>query len=181
MNIKDLMVFFVYNWYDEVMTYLKDNYTGKIGNPLTSFEVIKNNDVFSFVFEAHDSSLESFSNKDNDDLWRLNVVEVFLDMGDDFYYEFEVAPNGKTFIAKISNGNVSFFDCDFFSSNVETSGSTYKVKLVIDLSIFKNKKEIRYNVFRVETKNVGDKQNLQALSPTFCDTFHIKDKFISLR
>ena len=160
--------------------YLKDNYTGKVGNPLTSLEIKRNEDTFSFIFEAKESSLESFSNKNNDDLWRLNVTEVFLDMGDDFYYEFEVAPNGKTFVAKINNGNVSFFDCDFFSSHVETSGNTYKVTMRFDLSKFKNTKEIRYNAFRVETKNVGDKQTLMALNPTFCDTFHVRDKFIIL-
>ena len=163
------------------MIYLKDNRTGKTGNPLTGFDVKRDKNILTFVFEAQESSLESFSDKNNDDLWRLNVVEVFLDMGDDFYYEFEVAPNGKTFIAKIKNRNVIFFDCDFFSSNVETIGNTYKITMKIDISLFKNTKEVHYNAFRVETKNVGDKQNLQALNPTFCDTFHVRDKFISLR
>ena len=163
------------------MMYLKDNLTGKVGSPLTAFEVTRDKDIYSFVFEATESSLESYSVKNNDDSWRLNVVEVFLDMGDDFYYEFEVAPNGKTFIAKINNGNITFFDCDFFSSGVEIDGNTYKVTMKIDLSKFNNAKEVHYNAFRVETKNVGDKQNLQALNPTFCDTFHIRDKFINLR
>ena len=50
-----------------------------------------------FEFSAYDSSLNSFSNIDNDELYNGDVVEVFLDLGDEVYYEFEVAPNGASF------------------------------------------------------------------------------------
>ena len=163
------------------MCYLKDNYTGEKGKPLTKFDLKRNENDLVFYFDASESSLKSYSDKDNDDLWRKNVVEVFLDLGDDFYYEFEVAPNGKTFVAQILNGKITFIRNDFFSSNVEIEGNTYKVTMVINLNKLNTSKGIRYNAFRVETKNVGGPQNLQALNPTLCGTFHVREKFIPLQ
>ena len=163
------------------MCYLRDNFTGEKGNPETTFDALRNGNELIFSFEAKDSSLTSYSDKDNDDLWRENVVEVFLDLGDDFYYEFEVAPNGKTFVATILNGEITFIKNDFFSSNVEIEGNTYKVTMKIDLSKFKNVQEVKYNAFRAEKKNVGKGQILEALNPTFCNTFHVREKFVILQ
>ena len=159
--------------------YLLDNYTGKIAKPSTVFSLKQEGRVLIFEFVTNESSLTSFSKINNDTLYEDNVVEVFLDLGDDFYYEFEVAPNGATFVAKIKNWNIEFFDCEFFSATSEIINNGYHVIMKIDLEKINDPKIIKYNAFRIE---VDEKKNacLQALSPTFCDTFHKKEKFISL-
>ena len=165
--------------YHYPMNYLKNNLTGEKGTPLTEFVVSRKNDILECLFIATDSSLESYSDIDNDDLWKGNVVELFLDLGDEFYYEFEVAPNNKTFVATIINRKITFIKNDFFSSEVEIENNTYKVKMRIDLSKLDYKKAIKYNAFRVEKKSDG-REILLSLNPTLCETFHIREKFIPL-
>ena len=160
------------------MQYLFDNRTGKKAIPETLISYKKEDNKLLFEFIAKDSSLSSYSNKDNDEIYRGDVVEIFLDFGDEYYYEFEVAPNGTTFIAKIINGIPLFIKNDFFKSKVIIDGQTYKVNMVIDLDKFKQIKHIKFNAFRIETKGIKQDYILQALSPTLKDTFHVRDKFI---
>lgn len=160
------------------MQYLFDNRTGKKAIPETLISYKKENNKLVFEFIAKDSSLSGYSNKDNDDIYRGDVVEIFLDFGDEYYYEFEVAPNGATFIAKIINETPLFIKNDFFKSKVIIDGQTYKVNMVIDLDKFKQIKHIKFNAFRIETKGIKQDYILQALSPTLKDTFHVRDKFI---
>ena len=148
-----------------------------MGVPETVVNWKKEGNTLAFNFEARDSSLKSFSNKNNDTLWYENVVEVFLDLGDDFYYEFEIAPNGTSFIAKIKNRVITFFEQNYFSHKVEIDGSTYKVEMRMDLSkLSYQPKYIKFNAFRHE--RVGDKDVELALSPTLCETFHVRECFI---
>ena len=159
------------------MNRLSNNIDGKIGVPETLVTWKRDGNILIFNFEAKDSSLKSFSNKNNDTLWYENVVEIFLDLGDDFYYEFEIAPNGTSFIAKIKNRAITFFEQNFFSHKVEIEGSTYKVEMRMDLGKLSYKpKHIRFNAFRHE--RVKEKDVELALNPTLCDTFHVKEKFI---
>ena len=101
------------------MPQLFDNRTGKLANPRTDFEYFKQDNLLMFNFVAYESSLSSYSNKDNDTLYKGDVVEVFLDIGIDGYYELEVAPNGATFIAKIVNEQIKFIKNYFFRRIVE--------------------------------------------------------------
>ena len=160
------------------MKLLLDNLTGKEVFPKTEFEVIKRKNILSFHFIAHDSSLISYSNKDNDELWRGNVVEVFLSLGDDFYYEFEVAPSGAAFVATILNRQITFINNDFFSSICKRSNNQYEVIMNVDLSKLKHNNNIEYNAFRIEM--VNERQILEALNPTLCNTFHVREKFMRL-
>lgn len=162
------------------MLYLRDNLTNGTAKVTTSFELVRELDYLIFNFVAEESKLYSYSNRNNDDLWKGSVCEVFLDLGDDFYYEFEVAPNGATFIAKIKDQKVSFCDSDFFLSTAKIEGSTYFVSMTINLSKLKHPKRIRYNAFRVETPSKNKEQILSALNPTLCSTFHVREKFIPL-
>ena len=162
------------------MTYLYNNFNSKVNNPKTLFEVKKENNHLIFNFQAFDSCLYSFSKENNTELWKACVCEVFLDLGDDFYYEFEVAPNGANFVAKIRNKVIEFFDCDFYFSKVEIKGNTYYVTMDIDLEKLGIPNKIRYNAYRVETKPNEKEQNLSALNPTLCETFHVREKFINL-
>lgn len=162
------------------MPYLRNNFDNSIAVPRTLFKIERDKHFIIFSFRATKSCLYSFSKENNDDLWKGCVCEVFLDLGDDFYYEFEVAPNGAIFIAKIKDGKITFFDCDFFSSNAKIKGSTYFINMKIDLSKLITSSTIKYNAFRVETKENEKEQKLSALNPTLCETFHVRDKFIKL-
>ena len=163
------------------MSELLDNRTGQLIKPKTTFSYSRKGDTLVFEFYAYDSSLSSYSNKNNDTLYKGDVCEVFLDIGEDGYYEFEVAPNGATFIAKILNLEPVFIDNSFFSSETKIIGNDYKVKMEIDLSKLKSVKHIKFNTFRIETKGIRQDYILEALSPTLCNTFHIRDKFVELR
>ena len=159
---------------------LFNNRTGKLEEPITNFSHEKKDNTLIFKFEAFDSSLNSFSNKNNDAIYNGDVVEVFLDLGHDFYYEFEVAPNGTTFIAKILNRNIEFIENTFFESKVKVEGNNYFVEMKIDLSKLGGTNNIKFNAFRIETKGFETNYILQALSPTLSDTFHVREKFIKL-
>lgn len=159
---------------------LLDNLTGKIGTPQTDFSYERKGNLLSFCFEAYESSLNSFSNIDNDQLYKGDVVEIFLDLGDDFYYEFEVAPNGATFVAKILNREITFTENNFFKSKTYIKGDMYQVYMMVDISKLKHNGKIRFNAFRIETKGIKSEYILQALSPTLCETFHVREKFIDL-
>lgn len=162
------------------MAYLLNNFNGKIANPKTSFSVEKKEHKLIFKFEALDSCLFSYSKENNSDLWKGCVCEVFLDLGDDFYYEFEVSPNGATFAAKIVEKRVNLINPDFFKSTAKIEEKTYFVTMEIDLNKLNNPQSIKYNAFRVETLPNEKEQNLSALNPTLCETFHVREKFVSL-
>ena len=162
------------------MAYLVNNFNGNVAKKKTTFELIKREHKLIFKFVAYNSCLFSYSNKDNDDLWKGCVCEVFLDLGDEFYYEFEVAPNGASFIGKIIDRKVTFFKQDFFKSESTIKGNTYYITMEIDFTKLNNPKHIKYNAFRVETLPKEKEQDLSALNPTLCGTFHVRDKFISL-
>ena len=159
---------------------LLDNRTGRQIEPRTSFTYTKKNNHLFFQFIAYDSSLNSYSNNDNDELYKGDVVEIFLDLGDDFYYEFEVAPAGATFVAKIFNGKPQFINNNFFKSKTNIEANNYRVNIDIDLSSFKENSHIKFNAFRIETKGIRQNYILQALSPPLPDSFHVRNKFVEL-
>ena len=161
-----------------LMKELSDNFTGEIAEPSTHFSYEKDGNILIFKYKAYDSSLNSYSNKNNDPIYKGDVVELFLDIGEDSYYEFEVAPNGTTFVATIKDLKPTFIKNDFFKSEVRIDGNNYYVKMIIDLSKFDSIKFIKFNAFRIETKGVKSEYILQALNPTLCKSFHKREKFI---
>lgn len=162
------------------MERLLNNRDGTIIDPKTYVSYERKGDILTFAFEAYDSSLNSFSDMDNDALYNGDVVEVFLDLGDEYYYEFEVAPNGATFVATIMDAKPTFIDPRFFSKEVMIKGNDYFVQMTIDLSALPYRGHIKFNAFRIETKGIRPNHILQALSPTLSETFHVKDAFIKL-
>ena len=163
------------------MQQLFDNLTGTIAKPATYVSFEKDSNYLIFDFEAYDSSLNSYSDKDNDAIYKGDVVELFLDIGEESYYEFEVAPNGTTFVASIKDLKPTFIENNFFKNEVRIDGNNYFVKMIIDLSKFNVIKFIKFNAFRIETKKVRPEYILQALNPTLCGSFHKRDKFIELK
>ena len=159
---------------------LVDNRTGKESEIKTYFSYNKSESILTFSFTAKDSSLNSYSSIHNDELYKGDVCEVFLDIGEDYYYEFEVAPNGATFVAKIINSVPIFIDDTFFQSEATIENDSYEVKMSIDLSRLGVIKSLKFNAFRIETKGIKSDLILQAYSPTLSDTFHIKECFIEM-
>ena len=162
------------------MAKLLDNRSGKKSSVLTDFFIHKNGNILSVHFDAYDSSLKSYSNKDNDELYKGDVVEIFLDIGEpDSYLEIEVAPNGAKFVANIINREIHFIDNNFVKVNSKIEGNNYFVDIEIDLSKYATQ-YIKYNAFRIETKGIKQDYILLALNPTLSNTFHVKEKFITL-
>lgn len=160
---------------------LFDNRTGEPANPKTllSYKIKGGKLLFDFI--AYDSSLNSYSNINNDELYKGDVVEVFLDVGKEDYYEFEVAPNGACFVAKISRKTPIFIDKSCFKCKSSIKNNDYYVTMIIDLDILNpDNNKIKFNAFRIETKKIRQDYILEALSPTLCDSFHVREKFIDL-
>ena len=163
------------------MLILKDNRTGLDSLVKTEFSIKQEGKRLFCLFNAFDSSLSSYGDKDNDELYHGDVVEIFIDVGEkDSYLEIEVAPNGAIFVANVTNSKVNFIDNTFVKSKVNIERNNYFVSLEIDLSGFNIIKPIYYNAFRIETKGIKENYILQALAPTLCETFHVRDKFIVL-
>ena len=160
---------------------LRDNITGLDSSVKTEFSIEQKGKHLICLFKAYDSSLTSHGNKDNDELYRGDVVEVFLDIGEpNSYLEIEVAPNGKKFVANIINKEIHFIDNNFVKSKVEIQNNDYIVTIDIDLTKLNILKPIKYNAYRIETKGIKENYLLLAASPTMCDTFHVRDSFIDL-
>lgn len=163
--------------------FLKD-INGKNTKFETEVKVCEDANNYIFLFKAKNSSLNSFSNVYNDDIWRGDVCEVFLADGNvDTYYEIEVAPNGTLFFGKIhfENGNriLTKLENKGVSARVfVTSDNQYDVYLAVPKNLFSN--EVYFNMFRLETEGLEQEKNKLALFPTFCETFHKPEYFQKL-
>ena len=162
------------------MAVLLDNRTGKESSAKTELFLHRRNNHLLCQFIAYNSSLNSYSEKDNDELYKGNVVEIFLDVNEkDSYLEIEVAPNGAKFVANIVNGKINFINNKFVKTTSLIEGNTYKVNLDINLSKYDFEK-IKFNAFRIETKKIKQDYILEALFPTLSNTFHDRSKFKNL-
>lgn len=161
------------------MKVLRENIKGGKPEVKTLVSYHKLGNTLFYKIKAFDSSLKGYSDKDNDTLYRGDTVEVFLDLGDkDFYYEFEVAPNGAVFVAKKYSDHLEFINRGFFHAKSKIDGTNYEVKMEIDLSDLGNFGTIKHNVYRIETKRIKSDYILAALEPTLCNSFHVRSKFI---
>ena len=160
---------------------LKDNRTGKDDQVLTKLSVTKDNNRLVFSFEAYGSSLNSFSSIDNDTLWKGDVVEVFLDIGEkDSYLEIEVAPNGARFVANIINREIHFIDSSFIKTKSVIKDDAYFVDIDIDLNKFNITAPLMFNAYRIETLGIRSDYLLLAVNPTLSNSFHVRDSFIKV-
>ena len=162
------------------MSVLLNNLDATKPNKATDFNYVKSDNIITFNFDCYNSCLYSYSNKTNDDLWKGCVAEIFLDTGLDFYYEFEVAPNGAVFAAKIRNRQIEYIDPSIIKSRSTINGNNYQVQITVDLNKLEKGDELKFNAFRVENEKGETIQQLQALNPTLCETFHVREKFIRL-
>lgn len=161
---------------------LRENIKGGTSKYKTDVKLSIEGEYFVASFVSEDSSLDSYSDKYNDVLWRSNAVEVFLDVGrENKYWEVEVAPNGVIFLAEVTRvdnkNTLRMIDECFVDASVSTSGGTYKTRIRIPLVKlgYEKSKGLKLNAFRIETK--GKEQYLMSLFPTLCETFHKPEAF----
>lgn len=160
---------------------LKENTTGKKACYKTKFKFRKCCKYLCFTYIAHHSSLNSYSDKYNDELYKADVCELFIRYGkENHYYEIEVAPNGATFLADIENINGDFhgalIDKCFIKTSAKIKKDTYIVRILIPKEYIKTNK-IEFNAFRIETDGEKPEKHLFALHPTLCGSFH-KPEFL---
>lgn len=154
---------------------------------VTSLDCSREGNVLLFRFSAENSRLFSYSDKDNDELYRGDVVEVFFRTGSDpnRYYELEVAPNGAVLFGAVEyyRRRISFKLLPrMFDVEVEREKSGYKAFIRIDLDRFGGETgEVWFNAFRIETEGGTPEKNLLALSPTMCRKFHRPKAFVKLQ
>lgn len=161
------------------MRKLLENIKGGQDVPLTEFSYKREKNMLYIHFKAYDSTLFSYSDKDNGELFNGDVVELFLDFGEESYLEIEVSPNGKKFVATILNRAITFIDDSFFKHQVNVEKNSYYVDMMIDLNKFNNPKKIKYNAYRIEVYP-DSRVILMAINPTLSNTFHVRNKFIDL-
>lgn len=168
------------------MILFKENLTGGEAKYNTNFSFFIDEENFHASFDADDSSLESFSETYNAELWRGNVVEVFIDVGrPNSYWELEVAPNGTMFLAEVTRINdvstLRMLDENFASAEVKRTETSYHVDITIPLRrmLYNKAYGIKLNAFRVEME--GDVQYRMALNPTLLQTFHDMNAFLEFK
>ena len=160
----------------------KENITGQEADIKTEFSIKREGNILHCFYKAFDTSFYSASKVDNGNLFDGDVVEIFIYIGEkDSYLEIEVAPNGTTFVANITNRKIDYIDNSFVKAQVERKEKDYFVSLDIDLSRFNVQVPIEYNAFRIERENGEVPYRIYALNPTLCGTFHVRDKFIFLK
>ncbi len=165
---------------------LKNTYTGEQTPFKTVLEYGRYEGGTYFNFDCENSALFSAYDKDNEPIYKGDVVELFICTSGDRrkYYEIEVAPNGTTFFAKILNENglhAEMLDRAFDSKVIKIDGG-YRVEIRIpDKAICLNLHgETVFNAYRIETEGGTPEKNLLALNPTLCGSFHMPQFFIPL-
>lgn len=163
--------------------FLKENKTGKI-NEKCSVILTLENDVLSFIFDIEDNTIFSPFKNHNEDIWKGDVVEVFITFDGNIkqYLEYELSPTGLRFLGIINNPTTKSpilekidpnFNCD-----VELTDYGYKARIDVDVK-GKNLTDTKLNCFNIDNSENGE-QRLFALSPTLGPTFHDSNAFIKL-
>ena len=168
-----------------MQAFLKDNYTGEETPFKTSLDYGRYDGGFYFDFDCENSKLFSAYDKDNEPIYRGDVVELFICSGGDrrSYYEIEVAPNGTTFFAAIRNENgihAKMLEKTFISEvSLKENGYFVRIKVPFEAIGYNKNAEACFNAYRIETEGGVPEKNLLALNPTLCGTFHMPQFFVS--
>lgn len=166
--------------------YLRENVTGA-GNGECSFCFRFGERKAEFFFDVTDGDIISPFQEDNEDIWQGDAVEVFLSPDGDLtrYYELEVSPFGVRFW-----GEVTFAEGKKrlkklpppFEAEVSRTKEGYAVHIRLPLSAMQgyDRAAVMLNAFRLDKKADG-RQELYALNPTECATFHKPKYFIKVQ
>lgn len=169
---------------EEDSTYhLRENVTGA-ENEECSFRFRFGEREAEFFFDVKDEDVISPFQEDNEDIWQGDAVEVFLspDGNPERYFELEVSPFGVRFW-----GEVTFAEGEKrlkklsppFEAEATRTKDGYAVHIRLPLSALKgfDRNAMKLNAFRLDKKQNG-RQDLYALNPTGCTTFHKPEYFL---
>lgn len=132
-----------------------------------------------FYFDVKDEDLISPFEKDNQDLWEGDAVEVFLSPDGDLkrYKEIEVSPFGVRFYGDITNEDGKSFilkrEEPAYKAVVRLTKEGYTASIEVAYHMLKgfDRTKMKLNAFRLDKKSSGE-QLLYALNPTWCESFH---------
>ena len=166
--------------------YLRENVTGAEAEKCR-FRCRFGEREAEFFFDVKDADLISPFQEDNEDVWQGDAVEVFLSPDGDLarYYELEVSPFGVRFW-----GEIAFSESmrvlkklpPPFRAEVTRTKDGYAVHIRLPLSALKgfDRAAMKMNAFCLD-KHTDGGQELYALNPTRCDTFHKPQYFLKIR
>lgn len=169
---------------EEDRTYhLRENITGA-ENEECSFCFRFGEREAEFFFDVKDEDVISPFQEDNEDIWQGDAVEVFLspDGNPEHYFELEVSPFGVRFW-----GEVMFAEGEKrlkklpppFGAEATRTKDGYAVQIKLPLVAMQgyDRNAVMLNAFRLDKKADGG-QDLYALNPTRCETFHKPEYFL---
>ena len=135
--------------------FLKENTKGLVSENKVSITLVDN--LLNFNFEIIDDEIFNPYQKDNDNLYKYDVVEVFIsfDNNCERYFEYELSPFGVRFLGIINNpthkvANLELIKPDFiYKTNIFSNG--YKATISIDINKIDNFSldKILFNCFNV--------------------------------
>ena len=169
---------------EEDRTYhLRENVTGA-ENEECSFRFRLGEREAEFFFGVRDEDVISPFREDNEDIWQGDAVEVFLSTDGRLtrYFELEVSPFGVRFW-----GEVTFAEGEKrlkklpppFEAEASRTKEGYAVQIKLPLAAMQgyDRRAVVLNAFRLDKKADG-RQELYALNPTRCETFHKPEYFL---
>lgn len=144
-------------------------------------------DALRFCFDVCDDEIVSPFERDNDDLWQGDAVEVFLAPDGDLtrYAELEVSPFGLRFYGEIADvteqGHSLVKRPPPFTARAERTEEGYRVTIDLPLSALAgfDRRKMKLNAFRLD-KRADGAQRLYALNPTLCGSFHRPAFFVNV-
>ena len=163
--------------------YLRENVTGA-ENEECSFRFRLGEREADFFFGVRDEDVISPFQEDNEDIWQGDAVEVFLspDGKPTRYFELEVSPFGVRFWGEVTvdGGEKRLKKLPPpFKAEVSRTQAGYAVQIKLPLAAMRgyDRAAVTLNAFRLDKKQNG-RQDLYALNPTGCTTFHKPEYFL---
>jgi hypothetical protein len=176
-------------WSTANRVFLADNQTGRPPVWGTEVRVARHQDELLVLFLCQDPDPWATFTRRDDPLWEEDVVEIFIDpFGDlDCYFEFEVNPLNTVLdvFARRVRGSLRKdfrWDCQGLRTATGLLAYGWVAGLAIPfLSMGEcNPSHWRINFCRIEHPK-NPPRELSAWSPTFSATFHLPERFGTLR
>lgn len=179
-------------WRGAAVVRMRDNQTGKSPAQKTTVRLIHNRDVLFVGFDCADRSIAASMTRRDDDLWKEEAVEIFLDPAGDGreYLEIEVNPLGAVYDAWIRySADIDFDKAKEFnlrslramteiirSAGVKSEDKRWTCEIAIPLSELPSRlsNTFRLNLTRIDRHE--RKHVYYAWSPTY-RWFHVPERF----
>ena len=166
--------------------YLRENITGAEAEE-SCFRCRFGEREAEFFFDVRDEDVISPFQEDNEDIWQGDAVEVFLspDGNPEHYFELEVSPFGVRFWGEVTfaSGEKALKKLPpSFEAEASRTKEGYAVQIKLPLAAMQgyDRRAVVLNAFRLDKKADG-RQELYALNPTECATFHKPEYFIKVQ